>query len=721
MKLYRTLLIGGILLVTAALALGVGAQEPPSDPHGEPPTFLRGLYDAWVASPHAQADAEAFVHWDAEGEIPETCAQCHSTPGYLDFLGADGSAAGTVDAPAPIGTVINCDACHNRTAASLSSVTFPSGVELVNLNESARCMVCHQGRASGNSVTVALEEAGMSEDLDTVSEDLGFINIHYYAAASTLYGAEVQGGYQFAGLSYQIRSDHVEGYNTCTDCHSAHTLEVRVTECTTCHEDVETAEDLRSIRMVGSLVDYDGDGDVEEGIAGEIETLQEMLYATIQAYASEVAGTPIVYDDHAYPYFFVDTNANGELDEGEAVFPNAYKAFTGRLVQATYNFQVTKKDPAGYVHNPKYHIELLIDSIEALNSALSQPVDLSQTRRNDAGHFDSTATAFRYWDAQGEVPGTCAKCHTDSGLPTFLKNNANIAVEPANSLACSTCHSDFSEFGLHSDSLADVTFPSGAKVTFGEEEPANICLNCHQGRESTVSVNRAISGAGVGDDEVSPALAFRNIHYFAAGASLFGAEAQGAYQYADKEYNGRFEHARRMETCIDCHTEHTLELRVDLCTDCHEDVETVEDVRLIRMEDDDVDPVDYDGDGDTSEPIAEEIATFKADLRAAIYSYAADTIGTPIAYDAHSHPYWFIDTNANGEADADEVNRENSYNQWTPNLLRAAFNYQYASKDPGVYAHNADYILQVMYDSLESLGADVANYTRPPVRESEED
>ena len=42
--------------------------------------------------------------------------------------------------------------------------------------------------------------------------------------------------------------------------------------------------------MQGSLVDYDGDGDMEEGIYYEIEGLQEMLYEAMQAYGAEVAG-----------------------------------------------------------------------------------------------------------------------------------------------------------------------------------------------------------------------------------------------------------------------------------------------------------------------------------------------------------------------------------------------------------------------------------------------
>lgn len=719
MKVHRFLVLGGVLLILAGLTFGMGmrvlAQESPPDPIGPPPTFLRGIFDAWAASPHAQADAEAFVHWNEEGEIPVECARCHSTPGYIDFMGEDGTAFGAVDNPAPIGTVINCDGCHNPTATNLRAVSFPSGAELTNLNDSARCMVCHQGRASTVQVNAAIENAGVP-DVNTVSEDLRFINIHYYAAAASLYGAEVMGGYQFDGKTYQRRNDHVAGYDTCIDCHNPHTLQVKVDECATCHEGAESLESLRDIRMNGSLIDYDGDGNIEEGISGEITSLQEMLYAAIQAYASQVIGTPILYDAASYPYWFIDTNGNGAADEGEINRDNAFGSFTALLVQTAYNYQVSQKDPGAFAHNAKYHIELLYDSIEALNAQMSEPVDLTQANRNDPGHFDATSEAFRHWDAEGEVPGTCAKCHTPTGLGVFMKNGVTIATEPGNGLACATCHDNIGEFTLFT--LAEVTFPSGAKVTFGEEEPSNLCLNCHQGRESTVSVNRAISTAGVGDDEVSDKLTFRNVHYFAAGATLFGGDVMGAYQYEGKEYVGQNEHSRRFDTCTDCHNEHSLQVRFEECSDCHENVEitSAEDVRLIRAGEDDieVEPVDYDGDGDVTEPIAAEIESLKGALMTALQGYAADTIGTPIVYTPAAYPYWFIDTNGNGTADPEEVNGDNRYVTWTPNLLRAAYNYQYASKDPGVFAHNPRYILQILYDSVESIGGEaaVANFIR---------
>jgi hypothetical protein len=535
-----------------------------------------------------------------------------------------------------------------------------------------------------------LEDAGVLEDMDTVNENLRFLNIHYYAAAASLYGSEVHGGYEFEGKTYQRRNNHVEGMDTCIDCHDPHTLELKVDVCGTCHEDVESPEDFKDIRMNGSRIDYDGDGDTDEGIKGEIETLQEMLMQAIQAYAEEVVGTPIAYDASAYPYWFTG--------DGER-----YTTFTGNLAIATYNYQVSFKDPGQFAHNPKYHIELLFDTIEMLNAEISEPIDLSNAHRNDPGHFDSTSEPYRHWDEEGVVDAGCVKCHTADGLPFFLQNGVTISMPPADSMECSTCHSDVANISEGELRVVnEVTFPSGNTLTFGEEEPANLCINCHQGRESSNSVHAHIANAGVGDDEVSDALRFRNPHYFAAGATLFGSEAGGGFQYEGMEYSGRFPHARRTDTCIGCHDPHALELDVERCMDCHDNVESKDDIYMIR-EDDDFDPVDYDGDGNTDEPILEEIHSFQDALYTAIQAYASD-MGTSIVYNPDAYPYWFDDA---GE----------TFASWTPRLVRTTYNYTWSKKDPGMFAHNADYILQLLYDSIVDIGGEeaAAGFTRAPI------
>jgi hypothetical protein len=695
-----------------AVATKVVTPQPIKDPLGKQPTFLAAYYDAWVKSAHANKDSEPFKHWNAEGQVPTDCATCHSTVGYVDFLGGDGSAAGKVDKPAPIGGVINCDGCHNPAAASLKLVAFPSGAKVGDIGDATRCIVCHQGRSSTVQVNAAIEKANLSKDPNKVDPSLGFINIHYFAAAASLYGNEVQGGYQFAGKVYQGRNRHVPGYDTCVGCHSPHTLQVKVEECATCHKNVKDEKDLRNIRMNGSLTDFNGNGDIKEGIAAEIDGLRTVLMKTMQAYATKISGKGIAYDPNNYPYFFLDTNGNGQADKDEAVAKNAFKLFTPVLLEAAYNYQVSVKDPGGFAHNPKYHIQLLFDSIEALNAGMGGPGDTAKIQRNPPGHFDASGEPFRHWDKDGEVPGSCAKCHAAEGLPVFLKNGTAIAVKPGNSLNCSTCHDDLTKFTVRPSEK--VTFPSGAVVSFGKREADNICLNCHQGRESTVSVNNAIKASGAKGDEVSDKLNFRNVHYFAAGASLFGTDAKGAYEFEGKKYNGRNMHESPFQTCNDCHNVHTLKVNFSECGQCHKDVK---DPRDIRAKEDDV---DYNGNGKTDEPITAEIASFQDALIQQLSAYAKKNGGVGIVYDPNSYPYFFADTNGNGKADKEEVNADNAYKKWTPNLLRGAYNYQYSVKDPGVFAHNPHYIMQVLYDSVEALGGKdaVAKLTRPEVKAS---
>lgn len=666
------------------------------------------IVEQWAGSPHADVEAEAFVHWNEEdpAEVPPSCAKCHSSPGYVDFLGGDGTEAGVVDNPAPVGSVVDCEACHNDAAIAHDTVTFPSGMTIAGLTDEARCMECHQGRASKVQVDAAITELG-ADDVDAVNEELGFINIHYYAAAATQYGTLVQGGYEYEGKSYDARFAHVEPYDTCIDCHDPHTLEVQFDECTACHQGLESADDLVNIRTLASLVDYDGDGNMEEGVFYEIETLQEMLYATMQAYAMQVVGTGILYDSHSHPYFFADSDGSGVAEEGEISGDNSFASWTPRLLKAAYNYQVSLKDPGRYAHGGKYIVQLLYDSIEDLNSAVSEPVaDLSVAHRIDHGHFAGSEEAFRHWDAEGAVPGTCSKCHSADGLPTFIAEGVTVAENLSNGLECTTCHTSLETFERFT--LEGVEFPSGAVLAF-EEPDANLCLNCHQGRAFGGSVDRAVGE--LADDELpEQPLRFVNVHYFAAGATLFGSQAHGLYQYEGQDYVGRFEHVGAFDTCVECHDAHALEARIEFCAACHEPVEQTGDLRTIRWTDDEDDLFDYDGDGNMEEGINGEIETMANAVYAALVDYTTNVVGTTIVYNDASYPYYFIDANANGRADADETE---GYNAFTPRSLRAAYNYQYIHKDPGAFAHNARYVIQVLYDTLVDLGGDVSAMTRP--------
>ncbi|MGB7295478.1 MAG: hypothetical protein WBC70_07800 [Candidatus Aminicenantales bacterium] len=722
----------------------------------------------WSTSAHADKTAEAFIHWDADGSIPTTCAKCHSTPGYKDYIGADGSAPNVVDSPAPLGTTVECEACHADPERGIvhnhTAVVFPSRVEVKELGPEALCMECHQGRESKVTVDSSIASAGVPDD-DSPSSSIRFRNIHYYVSAATQFGTVVKGGYEYEGKTYDARFAHIPGYNACQTCHNPHSLKVDLEACHTCHQGVK---DPKDIRYLGSLEDYDGDGNITEGVYYEIETLKGILYDSLRAYSRDVLGKPIAYDEHAYPYFFNDKNDNGIVDSDEADSSNGYGSFSARLLRAAYNLQVAMKDPNSFAHGGKYVIELLYDSIEDLNSklgagtagtalsraqgtlrvqvdrinrplprkgfeaAIALPAESFERealntssghgslRRTDEGHFDGSAEAWRHWDEDGEVEMSCAKCHSAEGLPYFIENGVNdIAMPISNGLLCTTCHTS----PPHVRFTGPVAFPSGAVEDLGDS--SNLCLNCHQGRAAKRSVDSTIS-RGPGP------YSFTNIHYYPAAASYFGHEVQGGYEFSGKSYTGRnvyTNHGGILTTCIECHFgTKSINRKQDDSDDLfHNAAPSKEDCVLCHGQDiaqprPGSDPnlfefggirpaqtPDYDADGNTRESLESEIDGLESALLAQIQVYG-NSLGTPVAYDPLSYPYFFNDLNGNSVVDPDEATRTNGY-AFNVTILRAAYNYQFSLKEPCGYIHNPLYIAQLLVDSIGHLGGKMEKYT----------
>ncbi len=317
---------------------------------------LERIIAAWLASPHGDYHSPSFTYWNQDGQVPESCAVCHSETGFLDFLGSDGSEAGSVHRTGAINSPIGCASCHTAEAHALDAVTFPAGMTVDGFGMNATCNVCHAGRQSGDAVASRIEGMGA----DAVSSDLAFINIHYGPAAAVTLGADVRPGFQYEGHSYAGRFMHVPGAATCSDCHSPHSTQVAVEGCLACHQGVDELRDIRTQHR-----DFAGTGDRSGGIHAEIVALEAKLFDAIRLYAEEISGTPIAYGA-GFPYFFVDQDGSGAASGDHLSRDNRYQAFTPRLLKAVYNYQVSRKSPGGYVHNPRYMLQILHDAIEDL-------------------------------------------------------------------------------------------------------------------------------------------------------------------------------------------------------------------------------------------------------------------------------------------------------------------------------------------------------------------
>jgi predicted CXXCH cytochrome family protein len=656
-------------------------------------------YERWLQSAHADASSPAFNHWNDDGEIPSSCARCHSREGFRDYLGDDGSEVGVVNRAAPIGSVVDCLTCHNDAAFELDTVTFPSRVTLTGLGPEARCMTCHQGRGSTDSVDAAIEDAGVEDD--QVSDALSFQNIHFFPAAATLFAGQVRGGYQYDGRVYDHRFRHVPSHDTCIECHDPHSTRVRFDTCVSCHPEATDAVGVRDIRMIASAgVDYDGDGDMSRGFYFEVKGLEEKLYRAIQRYASEVAKTTICYSSTSYPYWFVsETGAQSECTEGEASYANAYGAWTPRLLRATYNYQMARKDGGAYVHNGRYVVKLLHDAISDLNTVISNPVDMSRADRDAPGHFNGASAAARRWDEDEAVSAACSRCHSGAtGFRFFTQFGVGLEVpETANGLECYTCHETF-EDTYEVLKVAATQYPGGLSLAHGGHD--NICATCHSGRASKATIDGVIASGN---------LAFSNVHYGPAAGVRNGSQSRVGYEYEDRSYAGSLVHANRTQ-CTGCHdpvtSNHTFRIQdvwESVCRLCHFDEPGPEQIRMVHLE-------DYDGDGSVTESLRQELEGLASQLLTAMRA-ASDS---PLCY-TKRHPYWFNDHggSSGGLCASDDATASNRFEDWTPALLSAAHNYQLHRMDTGGYAHNFAYLAQLLFDAIEDLEGDVSGLTRP--------
>jgi predicted CXXCH cytochrome family protein len=200
------------------------------------------------------------------------------------------------------------------------------------------------------------------------------------------------------------------------------------------------------------------------------------------------------------------------------------------------------------------------------------------------------------------------------------------------------------------------------------------------------------------------------VHYLPAAGTKLGADAAVGYEYPERAYAGPLTHMGGAQ-CTSCHdpvaSQHSFSIADtwdSRCGVCHADANgEPENVRLLHL-------ADYDGDADPNESLREEIDGMAAALLVAMRGAAGPT---GLCYDPAAYPYFFGDPDADGVCSATEANAANGFTGWTAELMRAAHNYQLSRKDPGAWAHNFEYIGQLLFDSTENLAGSGGSLTRP--------
>jgi formate-dependent nitrite reductase cytochrome c552 subunit len=268
------------------------------------------------------------------------CEKCHTNEGFLANLA--GGSAGDVSF-----TAISCFTCHAPHSTGSLELRVETDVTLADgsaftLGNARLCASCHQSRRNVNTyVTDNLE----------LSTHYG---PHYSCQSDMLLATNA---YEYTGYDYSS-SYHEDVPGGCVDCHMSTSLhesvgghswnmrnEARGFENTFgCNVDGCHRGNLDSLNRV-AFVDFDGDGDTL-GVQDEIHGLSDSLRT-------------LLVDAGLLEYNTTDS---------------AYEPVDGRVVAtadsvgALYNWLFVYEDQSYGIHNTDYAVDLLVSSINFLNT-----------------------------------------------------------------------------------------------------------------------------------------------------------------------------------------------------------------------------------------------------------------------------------------------------------------------------------------------------------------
>ena len=302
------------------------------------------------------------------------------------------------------------------------------------------------------------------------------------------------------------------------------------------------------------------------------------------------------------------------------------------------------------------------------------------------------------------VPTTCARCHSSRGLRRLPGRRQHrpragwtTRQRRESVVRCATCHTPAAE------TLTAVTFPSGAKVTgLGAEAT---CMTCHQGRASGADVDKVIADARSrcrrGHGRRRPMRVHQH-PLLPGGGHALRRPGQGRLSVRRRRSTTPASATWTASTPASAATTRTrTQARWDACATCHpgvKDLPTRATSGMMSSRN-----RDYDGDGNRDRghlPRARRAA--RRSCSQAIARYGVEKNG-PLCYGEHASLLVQGHQRQRGHAAPRRQCRANGYKRWTPRLPKAAFNYQMASKDPGAFAHNAKYIMQLLYDSTTDV------------------
>jgi hypothetical protein len=364
-------LLAAALLVAGLIGGCEGPQGPPGEPAESNVAHLEGFAEDINCGECHNPDADTAYYvwakryqWELSkhyfgGDFDRnqaSCSGCHTTEGFLEM--AQGKPVQThIDSSPP-----GCFACHSPHARGdfslridepvmLNETVAGQGTALFDYGKGNLCAQCHKPRTLN-----PLPNPALVNPTDTIRITSSRWYPHYGVQSQMLLGT---GGFQFPGYNYTGNSNHTN--NTvikdegCVVCHMAdanagsgiaggHTMNITygsnylLNGCTLsgCH----TAAGF-DIDYIGQSSDLTGGVGTHTAVVELMDSLHTLLL------------------DRGWITASGSINASGG---------NPLKIAPGVKAGALHNYFFIEHDLSHGSHNTRYTIELLLSSIEALNT-----------------------------------------------------------------------------------------------------------------------------------------------------------------------------------------------------------------------------------------------------------------------------------------------------------------------------------------------------------------
>jgi hypothetical protein len=346
---------------TREMDFGGGFPAACADCHGPEPVHpILGAAASYERSGHNNFGNSYYANGAG-------CQNCHTNEGFIDYV-----KTGKVDADAYVANPSQqgCFTCHDPHGTGDMSLRTVKAVTLVDDEvfdggDGNLCANCHQARRAGATEVKASPARAISSHFGG----------HHGPQANMLAGS---GAFEFPGRTYSSSVHLRVVKDTCVACHMAlpegryslspnvggHSFNVlgevheeekaNTTGCLACHADIKQVPGQEIFDKTADA-DYDNDG--------TIEPLQAEVQGVLDYFVNE-KGTGLLQNTNP-PMFKKDAKASfHDLGSGWANSRNG--DYTEAQVAALFNYKMIVEDRSLGVHNAKYTIQVLYDSIEAL-------------------------------------------------------------------------------------------------------------------------------------------------------------------------------------------------------------------------------------------------------------------------------------------------------------------------------------------------------------------